>query len=97
MRRMFTVLVLVLSVGVIGDADAGRRRGGGGGGSSRVRASGTGSSSKSTSVRGYTKKSGTYVAPARRSSADGTQRNNYTTKGNANPSTGKAGTRGSNR
>jgi hypothetical protein len=97
MQRLFAVLV-VLSIGVVGDAAAGGRRGSGGG-SSRVRTapSGTGSSSKSVSVRGYTKKNGSYVAPARRTSADSTQRNNYTTKGNTNTYTGKNGSRDAKR
>ena len=34
-----------------------------------------------------------YVAPHRQSNADGTQRNNWSTKGTANPSTGRAGTK----
>lgn len=47
---------------------------------------------KSVSVKGYTKKDGTYVAPHQRSSPDGSKLNNYSTKGNVNPYTGKAGT-----
>lgn len=54
---------------------------------------GTGSKSQSVQVRGYTKKDGTYVAPARRTTSDNNFRNNYSTKGNVNPYTGKAGTR----
>ena len=53
---------------------------------------GTGSKSSSTSVSGYTKKNGTYVAPARRSTPDSTTRNNWSTKPNTNPYTGKQGT-----
>ena len=34
---------------------------------------------------------GTYVAPHRATDPDHTQRNNYATKGNVNPSNGKAG------
>jgi hypothetical protein len=43
-------------------------------------------------VNGYTKSNGTYVAPHYRSSPDNTPLNNYSTKGNVNPYTGKAGT-----
>src|SRR5687768_7099862 len=43
-------------------------------------------------VRGYTRKDGTYVAPHYRSSPDGNFSNNYSTKGNVNPYTGKPGT-----
>lgn len=46
-----------------------------------------------TSVRGYTKKDGTYVAPHYRSSANSTRNDNYSTKGNVNPYTGKEGTK----
>ncbi len=45
-----------------------------------------------TRVRGYTKKSsGTYVQPHYRSNKDTTKYNNYSTKGNTNPFTGKKG------
>lgn len=96
MQRFLTVVMLV-AFGLASAADAGGRKGSGG--SSRIRAapSGTGSSSRSVSVRGYTKKNGTYVAPAKRSYGDRTQRNNYTTKGNTNPYTGKSGSRNAKR
>jgi hypothetical protein len=44
-------------------------------------------------VRGYTKRSGTYVQSHRRTNADHTRRNNWSTKGNINPYTGKRGTK----
>lgn len=44
-------------------------------------------------VRGYYRKDGTYVRPHYRSSPDGNFWNNWSTKGNVNPYTGKAGTR----
>ena len=53
---------------------------------------GTAHAGKSTSVKGYTKKDGTYVAPYKKSSPDSTKLNNYGTKGNYNPYTGKEGT-----
>ncbi|VAX25829.1 hypothetical protein MNBD_NITROSPINAE02-172 [hydrothermal vent metagenome] len=46
-------------------------------------------------VRGYLKKDGTYVAPHFRSSPDGNQYNNWSSKGNVNPYTGKKGTKDS--
>lgn len=46
-----------------------------------------------TYVRGYTKKNGTYVAPHYRSSPNSTKSDNYSTKGNYNPYTGKPGTK----
>jgi hypothetical protein len=43
-------------------------------------------------VSGYTKKDGTYVAPTRRTNPDGRLSNNYGSKPNVNPSSGRAGT-----
>lgn len=43
-------------------------------------------------VRGYTRKDGTYVQPHYRSSPNSSVYDNYSTKGNVNPYTGKAGT-----
>ncbi len=53
----------------------------------------SGSKGSSTHVRGYTKKDGTYVAPHRRSAPDKSKANNWSTKGNVNPYTGKDGTK----
>lgn len=47
----------------------------------------------SSRVRGYTKKSGAYVAPHRRTNPDKSKSNNWSTKGNVNPYTGKKGTK----
>jgi hypothetical protein len=99
MRTIALAVLLVFGLGSL--ADAGRRGGGGGGSSgggshssrSHAGMTGTGSSSSSHAVRGYTTKRGTYVAPHRQTNPDHTQRNNYSTKGNVNPSTGKAGTK----
>jgi TPR repeat protein len=44
-------------------------------------------------VRGYTRKDGTYVAPHMRSSPNGTKADNWSTRGNINPYTGKEGTK----
>ena len=44
-------------------------------------------------VKGYTRKDGTYVAPSYRSRPNSTATDNYSTKGNTNPYTGKAGTK----
>ena len=48
---------------------------------------------KTTSTRGYVKKNGTYVAPHVKTTPDKTKNNNYSTRGNANPRTGKEGTK----
>src|SRR3954466_12654226 len=44
-------------------------------------------------VKGYTKKDGTYVAPHDRTAPNSTKNDNWSTKGNVNPETGKAGTK----
>lgn len=46
-----------------------------------------------TYVKGYYKKNGTYVAPHYRSSPNGNTHDNWSTKGNTNPYTGKEGTK----
>jgi len=46
-----------------------------------------------THVRGYYKKNGTYVQPHYRSSPNSTSNDNFSTKGNVNPYTGKEGTK----
>jgi hypothetical protein len=43
-------------------------------------------------VKGYTKKDGTYVAPHSRTAPDKSKSNNWSSKGNVNPETGKKGT-----
>jgi hypothetical protein len=45
------------------------------------------------SVKGYTKKNGTYVMPHYRSNPDKKIQNNWSTKGNINPYTSKKGTK----
>jgi uncharacterized protein YpmB len=50
-------------------------------------------SSAAIRVSGYTKSNGTYVAPSYRTSPNATKIDNYSTKGNYNPYTGKVGTR----
>jgi hypothetical protein len=45
----------------------------------------------SHSVKGYTKKDGTYVQPHKQTNPDQLRRNNYSSEGNYNPNTGKAG------
>jgi hypothetical protein len=47
----------------------------------------------SHNVKGYVKKNGTYVATHKQTNPNGTQRDNWTSKPNANPYTGKDGTK----
>ena len=62
-------------------------KGGSHGGGSR--ASGGGSHA----IKGHTTKSGTYVAPTRATNPDKMKRDNYSSKSNVNPATGKEGTK----
>lgn len=74
-------------------------RGGGGGHSSGGHSSSSyssGSTGGSHSTSGYTKSNGTYVAPAHATNPNGTKADNWSTKGNVNPYTGKEGTKPSN-
>ena len=48
---------------------------------------------KTTRVRSTVTKKGTYVAPHSRTTPNKTQRDNWSTKGNTNPTTGKNGSR----
>lgn len=43
------------------------------------------------SVKGYTKKDGTYVAPYKKTDPNNRKDDNYSSKGNTNPYTGKKG------
>ncbi len=98
---MKKILVLMLSIAATLPAFA---RGGGHGGGhsgghssgathSSHAATGTGSKAAHEHVSGYTKKDGTRVAAHDRSTKDDTKANNWSTKGNVNPETGKAGTK----
>lgn len=44
-------------------------------------------------VKSYTTRGGTHVEGHRQTNPDGTKNNNWSTKGNVNPDTGKAGTK----
>jgi hypothetical protein len=80
--------ILILSAVLLTTVGASARGGGGHG------MSGTGSSSSSHSVAGYTNSHGTYVAPHHATNPNGTQLDNYGTRGNVNTYTGAVGTRG---
>ncbi len=53
---------------------------------------GAGTAQADVYVNGYYRKDGTYVQPHYRSNPDGNRFNNYSTQGNVNPYTGRAGT-----
>src|SRR5437868_2559898 len=97
-RNWLLVLLAISLLSLSGSiAEAQRRGGGGGRSSSSSRASGTGTRSNTSSgtvnVRGYYRRDGTYVAPHRRTAADGNFDNNWSTRGNINPDTGRPGTK----
>ena len=48
-------------------------------------------SAGSHAVKGYIKKDGTYVAPHRQTNSNSTQKDNWSSKPNVNPYTGKKG------
>ena len=48
--------------------------------------------SQAEHVNGYTRQDGTYVQPYQRTAPNSTRMDNYSTIGNSNPYTGKAGT-----
>ena len=52
-----------------------------------------GAASADTYVKGYTKKDGTYVQPHYRSDPNSNKQDNFSTRGNTNPYTGKQGTK----
>jgi len=54
---------------------------------------GTCKSSSDVHVKGHTKKNGTQVKPYTRTAPNGTKSDNFSTKGNVNPYTGKKGTK----
>ena len=80
MNQISIALALLISLAATSDAFA---RGGG----SR------GGSSGSHAVKGHTTKSGAYVAPHRQTNPNGTRIDNWSTRGNVNPYTGKPGSR----
>lgn len=56
-------------------------------------AKGYSSSGSSHAIKGHVTNRGTYVAPTRATNPNRTQRDNYSTRGNLNPASGKAGTK----
>ncbi len=50
------------------------------------------SAQASTQRRGYVTRNGVYVPPSQQTKPDGTKANNWSTRGNVNPYTGKPGT-----
>lgn len=100
--KVLVIALLALSLSAPAMARGGGGHGGGGhysGGHSGTShlsytsGSGTGAKSQKEHVKGYTRKDGKQVKAHDRSTKDGTKNNNWSTKGNRNPETGKAGTK----
>jgi len=88
--RIFISVILMLLVSLSGGTSVYARGYSGGQGTSYSLSH---SNSRSVYVHGYTKKNGTYVAPHHRSAPNHTKSDNWSTKGNINPYTGKVGTK----
>ena len=82
MKRLLALLIVGFFLAAPVQAFA--KGGGSGGGSSK---------GATTTVRGYTKRDGTYVQCHHRTAPDGRKGNNWSTRGNVNPYTGKPGTK----
>ena len=86
MRRITRIVAVVVSSAMLLFFPPGELFAKGGGGKG-------GSKGGTVNVRPYTKKDGTYVAPHHRTAPDSAKTNNWSTKGNTNPYTGKPGTK----
>lgn len=62
-------------------------------GSSSHSSSGQSTAGGSHSTKGYVKKDGAYVAPAHATNPNNSKSDNWSSKGNTNPYTGKEGTK----
>ena len=89
MRRVLAVAAVAIGVAMSGNVLA---RGSSHSGQSYKSSYSFGSRSDH-SVTGYTRRNGTYVQPSHAKNPDSTKNNNYSTKGNLNPYTGKYGTK----
>lgn len=90
MKKVFSVAVIAISVALSGSVYA---RGSSFGSHSSFKSDYSSGSRSDHSVSGYTRSNGTYVRPSHATNPDSTRNNNYSTKGNVNPYTGKSGTK----
>ena len=89
-----STLVALFAFPAMARGGGGGHGGGGHSGShSSYHASATRGATASHSVRAYTTRKGTYVAAHRSTNPDRTKANNWSTRGNINPYTGKPGTK----
>lgn len=89
MKRVL-ILAAVAVLALSGNAFA---RGSSSGGHTSYKSSSSYGSRSDHAISGYTRSNGTYVRPSHATNPDTTRNNNYSTKGNVNPYTGKYGTK----
>lgn len=87
------VLALVLVAPTYAKGGGGHSSSGHSSGGYSSSSAGSNGSGRSHSTSAYTKSNGTYVAPSHATNPNTTKSDNWTTKGNTNPYTGKAGTK----
>ena len=81
MKHAISMLIVVALASVLSNAEA------------RGRGHGAKSSGGSHAVSGHVRKDGTYVQPHHATNPNSTQKDNYSSKPNVNPYTGKEGTK----
>ncbi|EJN22048.1 hypothetical protein PMI36_03331 [Pseudomonas sp. GM79] len=89
MKRVL-ILAAAMALTLSGNAFA---RGSSFGGHTSYKSSYSYGSRSDHAISGYTRSNGTYVKPSHATNPDFTRNNNYSTKGNLNPYTGKFGTK----
>ncbi|PMZ92601.1 hypothetical protein C1X61_01595 [Pseudomonas sp. FW215-T2] len=90
MRKVLFLAAVAAAVALSGNVYA---RGSSYGGNSSYKSSYSYGSRSDHTISGYTRSNGTYVRPSHATNPDATRNNNYSTKGNLNPYTGKYGTK----
>ena len=84
--------VIILSIAALACTPAFAKGGGGHSGGSHSSSSHS-YENGSHSIKGYTKKDGTYVEPSHAKDPNNSRSDNWSAKGNVNPYTGKEGTK----
>ena len=90
MKKIFVLAALVTTIALSGSVYA---RGGSYRGHSSSYSSHSSNGGSNHAVRGYAKRNGTHVSAYHATNPDRTRNNNYSTTGNVNPYTGRAGTK----
>ena len=93
MRTIRTIVIAFIIAAAVGTSANARGGGHGGGHSSSHASSSSHVNGSSHYVRGYTRRDGTHVSGYHASDPNSTRNDNYSTRGNVNPSTGTEGTK----